>query len=51
MASRYLRLREVYRELLRQGKDEDAKRVYEAIKLLLRAGKVSNKEKEAGFYL
>jgi len=51
MASRYLQLREIHRELLRQGRDEDAKRVYEAIKLLLRAGKVPSKQKEAGFYL
>lgn len=51
MASRYLRLREIYRELLRQGRDEEAKRVYEGIKLLLRSGTVTSKEKEAGFYL
>lgn len=51
MVSRYLRLREIHRELLRQGRDEDAKRVYEAIKLLLRSGKVSDRQKEAGFYL
>lgn len=51
MTSRYLRLREIHRELLRQGRTEDAKRVYEAIKLLLRGRKVPEKQKEAGFYL
>ena len=51
MASQYLRLHEIHRELLRQGRDEEAKRVYDAIKLLLRSGKVTAEEKEAGFYL
>lgn len=51
MESRYLRLKEIYRELLRQGREEDALRVLSSLRALVASGQVTDKELEAGFYL
>lgn len=51
MESRYLRLKEIHRELLRQGREEEAFKVLSSIRALVATGQVTKKELEAGFYL
>lgn len=51
MESQYLRLKEIHRELLRQGREEDAFRVLSSIRALVASGQVTRKELEAGYYL
>ena len=51
MESRYLRLKEIHRELLRRGREEDALRVLSSIRALVTTGQVTAEELEAGYYL
>lgn len=51
MENRYLRLKEIHRELLRQGRDQDAFRVLSSIRALVAYGQVTPQELEAGYYL
>lgn len=51
MTEQYLKLKEIHRELLRQGRFEDAERVLSAMRGLVATGAVPAKELEAGSYI
>lgn len=51
MAEQYLKLKGIHKELLRDGRFEDAERVRQAMRALIASGAVPAKEIEAGFYL
>lgn len=51
MRSRYLRLKEIHRELLRQGREVEAFKVLSCLRALVSSGQVTQQELEAGFYI